>query len=820
MEDPHPTLSRWERWSDFTLRHAKIILIVVGALTVVMLVGMTRVKRGSNILDYYREGPRATLEEIEAHFNEGNSVELIFEAAGESSLFEPELLREQFRILQILKNRYQVKTHSIVDALDEGLRRVKKTSLSEIQDYGPVAEGMIGLAGGRTVRDLEKVSRHLLSHPEAVGFYTRFRVLQALSPMAEGAGEHRLKYSIPYVKAIKAFVEPPAGLAFEEQKDLLKKIRDTARQEAPKTLNVYLISKELVAAEIDDKNQQALLLMGLMVFGVDGLLFWAIFRRKREVLLICFLMLTSLIWTFGFAGYFGIQLQTLHMMVIPILVGTCDDDSIVFGRQYYAERGKSLGLREALRATFRKTGTPIFLTTFTTLVGFFSGSLPRAARAVISFNLLVGFSMIVLFLLLILLQGPLRRLRFMEREVDLPEKPNSTWYEKAAAFLTRGLDAFSLRLTQHRPKTLLALSGAVFLGAVLLFPRLQTEFSRRMFIRPDMQTYQAELAHEKYFGASKFGYLLFRGEVERLELLEKLRQFRDALAAHPHTEMVLGQPHFNSVLDLFEKKFISVPPSQPVGPVYAQWMTDAETAHYPLNRSFKEESENFLFRQGGKFQGMLSKFFINTNLGDEVRSYAAFMKATAERLGLDKIPGVTMEISGGEVGFYMEEGYFFRSMVISFFCSFVVNLLVLWVAWRRFKDTVLAILPILFSLALTVAFMVLLDIRLTVLNLMIGSILVGVGIDYPIHIIERFREEWGGGRVSRSQAMRQTLRTMGPSVWGGALTTMGGFAACTILSMPVAVSFGILMAVSIFFAYLGSVFILPVLLAPPWRNET
>ncbi|MGH7831087.1 MAG: hypothetical protein ACREP8_13025, partial [Candidatus Binatia bacterium] len=371
-----------------------------------------------------------------------------------------------------------------------------------------------------------------------------------------------------------------------------------------------------VAAEIDDKNRGALAWMSLLVFALDGWLFWAIFRRKREVYFIWFLMLTSIIWTFGFAGFAGIQLSTLHMMVIPILVGTCDDDSIVLGREYYAQRKAGLSLAAALRATFRRTGTAVFLTTFTTLVGFFSGAIPRAARAIISFNLLVGFSMITLFLLLILLQGPVRRLRGMEREVFIPEPGTSTWYEKAAALLTRGVDRLSLWLTEHRPRLVLGVAAALFVGAIVLIPGLQTEFSRRIFIRPDMQTYQAEMAHQQYFGASKFGYLLFRGQVDRPELLEKLKRFQDALAEHPHSEMILGQAHFNSVLDLLEKKSMHLPLNEPVAEVYRRLAADTETAHYPLNRSFQEESEHFLYREGEAFKGLLAKYFINTNLGD------------------------------------------------------------------------------------------------------------------------------------------------------------------------------------------------------------
>ena len=115
-------------------------------------------------------------------------------------------------------------------------------------------------------------------------------------------------------------------------------------------------------------------------------------------------------------------------------------------------------------------------------------------------------------------------------------------------------------------------------------------------------------------------------------------------------------------------------------------------------------------------------------------------------------------------------------------------------------------------MAITLGTMVLLGLKLNVLNLSIGAIVVGVGIDYPIHIIERYSEERKGRIGISLEAMRQTLQSIGPGVWAGAVTTIVGFSACTILAMPVAVSFGLLMAWAILWVYLASIFFLPALL--------
>lgn len=109
--------------------------------------------------------------------------------------------------------------------------------------------------------------------------------------------------------------------------------------------------------------------------------------------------------------------------------------------------------------------------------------------------------------------------------------------------------------------------------------------------------------------------------------------------------------------------------------------------------------------------------------------------------------------------------------------------------------------------------MVLLDIGLNITTLGVAGIAVGLGIDYPIHIIERYEEQLRLMGVNRlMQAMQSTLATMGTNIFGAALTSIIGFVAFCVLATPVAETFGLLTAFTIFTTYLLSIFLLPILL--------
>ena len=102
------------------------------------------------------------------------------------------------------------------------------------------------------------------------------------------------------------------------------------------------------------------------------------------------------------------RLSFIHLLSLPILLGTGIDDALVFGRRLGEERARGKPFPDALCATFANVGNAIFLTTFTTFLAFFVAALTAAAEVVESFYLLVSVSMVVVMLLATLLQGALR----------------------------------------------------------------------------------------------------------------------------------------------------------------------------------------------------------------------------------------------------------------------------------------------------------------------------------------------------------------------------------------------------------------------------
>ncbi|MFB6139025.1 MAG: RND family transporter [Halosimplex sp.] len=119
--------------------------------------------------------------------------------------------------------------------------------------------------------------------------------------------------------------------------------------------------------------------------------------------------------------------------------------------------------------------------------------------------------------------------------------------------------------------------------------------------------------------------------------------------------------------------------------------------------------------------------------------------------------------------------------------------------------------PITLVTALVVGGMYLLDVPLTLLTALLLSLVVGLGIDYNIHISDRFAQE-----LERGQTVTGGLRTAvtgtGGALLGSTLTSVGAFSALLLHPHPQIRSFGTLVVLALSLSFVVAVFVMPSLL--------
>jgi len=115
--------------------------------------------------------------------------------------------------------------------------------------------------------------------------------------------------------------------------------------------------------------------------------------------------------------------------------------------------------------------------------------------------------------------------------------------------------------------------------------------------------------------------------------------------------------------------------------------------------------------------------------------------------------------------------------------------------------------------------MYLFDFGLNFVTATIAAVSIGIGIDFAVHLTQRYREELNKVE-DEIQAMEQAVRGTGVALLASAATSIIGFAIMGFAPMPVFSAYGILTAVMIMMSATASLLILPTLLLLVSRRKT
>ena len=136
-----------------------------------------------------------------------------------------------------------------------------------------------------------------------------------------------------------------------------------------------------------------------------------------------------------------------------------------------------------------------------------------------------------------------------------------------------------------------------------------------------------------------------------------------------------------------------------------------------------------------------------------------------------------------------------------------------WVTLRQPALAVIAVGPIVLVLISVLGTMALLGIPYTLITSIITALSIGIGVDYTIHVIHRYREEYSHVRDPEKAAVR-TLSTTGSALLGSALTTAFGFGVLIASPLQASQQFGITATITIVYSLAVSILVvLPAMVA-------
>ena len=243
------------------------------------------------------------------------------------------------------------------------------------------------------------------------------------------------------------------------------------------------------------------------------------------------------------------------------------------------------------------------------------------------------------------------------------------------------------------------------------------------------------------------------------------------------------------------------------------YQRDLDLADPITNQTYAARMQQVLYRNAqGEYSASVVRVFIGPTPLRELDNHALeqMMYDLEEDLPDNGFAGAETSLTGGHVLTVTTIDAIQSTQLKSTLISVALAMLLLVAIYRHFGLGILNVLPVALATIWILGSMAVLSITLNVMTVMVTALTVGLGIDYAIHIIARYREELA--RRSEKEALEATIHQTGSALLISGLTTVGGFAVLLLSPMPLVRNFGLLTALTIVYAVLIALLVLPSLI--------
>ena len=805
MVDYQRYIDRIDGW--ITERPRTVILAFV-LLTLVFAGGLANISTDAGTSQFTEESPaQSALDDIDQQFSppfaEGNgSTQLI--QSGSNVLAKDELLA-------MLEAQQRLEDH-------EGLRVVSTSSAAAVvaQTIDPNAtttDAQIRTVEAATQGEIEDAIGTAAAGPGFAGLVSNdFNRESASASATIGTVQHDVLGGVSSSAAGTGATSPLLDIQTRSQA-----VVGTVDSDI-RVFGSGVVSDEFTSIIFDSLiivvPAASLLILVFLVFA---------YRDPIDLLLGVVALVMAIVWTFGFTGLAGLPFSQMLIAVPPLLLAVGIDFGIHAINRYREERVEGIPIDESMRTATDQLLVAFFIVTGTTVVGFGANGISdlgpiRQFGLVAAVGIVFTFLIFGIFLPAAKVWGDQLRVRY-----GIPEFGLSPLGAEGS-LLGRALSV-GVVLARRAPYALLAVTVVVSVASGAYATGVDTTFSQDDFLPPeDLPNYVESLpepfAPGEYTVTETTNFLEERfsttqgssvtvyveGPLREDGALESIqRANRNPPDSFVSTDRRADTESILTVIDDYAAQ----------SPEFAALVARNDIDDDGVPDDDIETIYDALLDSPYRAQalGYITEDYRSTQVVYSTESDASQDDITADARTIADRYEFSATATGQTIVLQAVSDTIFNSAIQSLIVALLVTALFLigvyYVIEGRPWLGVVNLAPIVVSVALLAGSMRLFGIPFNALTATILAIAIGLGVDYSAHFVHRFADEYHALDEDLFAALDRTVRGTGGALTGSMLTTTTGIGVLALAITPILGQFGLVVALSIFFAYLASILITP-----------
>jgi predicted RND superfamily exporter protein len=542
--------------------------------------------------------------------------------------------------------------------------------------------------------------------------------------------------------------------------------------------------------------------IGLSLFVTSALIF--LFFRTYKAIFICnIVVFISVIWSLGSIAFVGYKLSILMALIPPLMIVIGVPNCIYLLTKFHQEVKIHGNKVKALSQVIQKIGTAMFLTNFTTAIGFITFAFTNSEKLT-EFGIAASFNVMMTFVLSLCL------LPIFESFSKPPKKHHlrhldrnfSKWIINIVLTITQ-----KYRIAVYVLLVLLTVFSVNGLRKITVTGNMTDDLPAKDPIVQDLKFI------EKNFGGSiPFEIIINCSDktlIDSLSTLSRIEKVQQYLAQDPD----------------FSKSFSIVNYMKEINMIYH----GNKPEYYRLmDEKEKNKMRNFIsyFNMINGDEGGLSlKDLINTDEGTirircqmkDLGSYEVSQKVDKIRPTIQNILDPTkkkMSLTFTGTSVIGSEGtkYLVINLISSIIYAILSIALLMLILFRSWQMVLISMIPNLFPLLFTAGIMGYFNIPLKPSTLLVYSIAFGITVDNTIHYLSKYRHELKHKEWDIKTCVLVAIKETGLGMFYTSVVLFCGFSVFSFSQFGGTQALGILISVTLFMGMLTNMIVLPTTL--------
>lgn len=529
---------------------------------------------------------------------------------------------------------------------------------------------------------------------------------------------------------------------------------------------------------------------------VTALILYLFFRSFKVVTFSMLIVGISAVWALGTVHLFGYKITILTGMLPPLLIVIGIPNSVFLLNKFHSEYRRHQNKIKALHRVISKVGNATFLTNLTTAAGF-GTFIITGNRLLVEFGIVASLNIMGIFILSITLIPVF--FSFL--------KPPKEKHIKHLDYKLVGkiVNVFSY-IAQNRRKTVYVSVFVLLVVAILGISKIKSLGYIIDDIPNDNQVLKDLRFFEKYIGGVMPVEVSIQTKKKKgilnLSTLKKIEEFQEDVKKYPFLSKS------SSIVDAMK--------------MAKQSFYNGNPDYYSLPG---QQEKNFIFSyiknsssNINVAQSFVDSSMMTARISMRVKDIGSVkMKKLAKDIDTDlnKIfpkEQYTTYVTGSSIVFSQGTESLVNNLLSSLGLAVILISIFMATMFSSFRMVLISLLPNVLPLIFTAAIMGFFNIAIKPSTVLVFSIAFGISVDNAIHFLSKYRQELISNNWDIKTSVIKALKETGVSITYTATILFFGFGIFTLSEFGGTVALGLLVAITLFFAMMSNLILLPCLL--------